>query len=193
MRKVLIVVDMQNDFIDGSLGTKEAQAIVPKVVKKIEEYKNDDNAVIFATYDTHDKNYLATWEGINLPIEHCIKGKHGWLLNEQIEEALLEVKNNMEKFMSIEKPTFGRGDFRDVLLDFTRTFWAFDADDLGNELEIELVGLCTSICVVSNAIILKSTFPDAKIKVDSSCCACVTPETHKAALKTMQMCQIDVV
>lgn len=163
--KTLIVIDMQNDFIDGSLGTKEAVAIVEKVKNKIDEYKRNGDEIIF-TRDTHMENYLDTPEGKNLPVKHCIKGTNGW----QIKDSLVT-----DGAKIIDKPSFGY------------TAW----DEMEFE-EIELVGLCTDICVVSNALILKAQFPNAKISVDSSCCAGVTPQTHAAALETMKMCQIEV-
>lgn len=166
MKKTLIVVDMQNDFIDGSLGTKEAQAIVPNVRKKIQEYKERGDRIIF-TRDTHQTDYLSTPEGKKLPVEHCIQGTKGW----QIADGLY-----VEGCRCIDKPTFGW------------TYWKEEEMDG----DIEMVGLCTDICVVSNALILKATFPEVNITVDASCCAGVTPETHKAALETMKMCQIDV-
>ena len=161
--KTLIVVDMQNDFIDGSLGTKEAQAIVPNVKKKIQEYKNRGDEIIF-TRDTHPSDYLDTPEGKKLPVVHCIKGTKGWQIADGLE---------VEGCTYIDKPTFGWTHWNE------RTFQ-----------EIEMVGLCTDICVVSNALILKATFPSVEITVDASCCAGVTPQTHLAALETMKMCQI---
>lgn len=169
MSKTLIVVDMQNDFIDGSLGTKEAQAIVSNVAKKIKEYKDAGKQVIF-TRDTHPENYLETYEGKHLPVAHCVKNTIGWQISDKLD---FDIENDI----LIDKPTFGW------------THW----NDLIFEDEIELVGLCTDICVVSNALILKATFPNADITVDASCCAGVTPETHKAALETMKMCQIEVI
>ena len=165
MKKTLIVVDMQNDFTTMALGTKEAAAIVPKVNAKIEEYVKNGDEIIF-TRDTHFENYLDTTEGKNLPVEHCIKGTKGW----EIVDGLY-----VEGSKIIDKPNFG---------------WPRWNEE--NFESVELVGLCTDICVVSNALIIKAMFPDAKIKVDSSCCAGVTPETHNAALSTMKMCQIDV-
>jgi len=164
--KTLIVIDMQNDFIDGSLGTKEAVAIVSNVKKKIEEYVAAGGEVIY-TRDTHPENYLDTAEGKKLPVEHCIKGTDGW----QIAEGLY-----VDGAEIIDKPSFGY------------TGW-----NKKNFEEIEIIGLCTDICVVSNALILKAIFPEIKITVDSSCCAGVTPETHNSALETMKMCQIDVI
>ncbi len=165
MKKVLLVIDMQNDFIDGALGTKEAQAIVPNVKEKISKRLSEGWEVIF-TRDTHGEDYLSTPEGKKLPVPHCIQGTHGW----QLADGLY-----VDGCKIIDKPTFGY------------TKW--------NEFEfeaIELIGLCTDICVVSNALILKAQFPAAKISVDSACCAGVSPESHTAALKTMQMCQIDI-
>ena len=161
--KTLIVVDMQNDFIDGSLGTKEAQAIVPNVKKKIQEYKNRGDEIIF-TRDTHQSDYLDTPEGKKLPVVHCIEGTKGWQIADGLE---------VEGCTYIDKPNFGWTHWNE------RTFQ-----------EIEMVGLCTDICVVSNALILKATFPSVEITVDASCCAGVTPQTHLAALETMKMCQI---
>ena len=161
--KTLIVVDMQNDFIDGSLGTKEAQAIVQSVRKKIREYKDRGDEIIF-TRDTHQSDYLETPEGRKLPVVHCIEGTKGWQIADGLE---------VEGCIYIDKPTFGWMHWNE------RTFQ-----------EIEMVGLCTDICVVSNALILKATFPSVEITVDASCCAGVTPQTNQAALETMKMCQI---
>ena len=169
MSKKLIVIDMQNDFISAALGTKEAQAIVPNVKRKIKEYLDAGNEVIF-TRDTHHENYLETNEGRNLPVEHCIYRTFGWNIPSDIDAA---------DCPHIDKPTFG---------------WLKWGEYLDKDVdEIELVGLCTDICVVSNALILKAAFPEADITVDARCCAGVTPETHKAALETMKMCQIKVI
>lgn len=170
--KILVVVDMQNDFIDGALGTKEAEAIVDNVIKKIKEY---DPKNIYATRDTHFENYLETSEGKNLPVVHCIKDTNGWMIESRIAEAMPEAK-------IIDKPTFGSTDLADML---------FARNDK-NPIEIELIGVCTDICVVSNAILLKAKMPEVQISVDASCCAGVTPGTHEAALETMKMCQISV-
>lgn len=166
MKKTLIVIDMQNDFIDMALGTKEAVAIVPAVKEKIEEYKKRGDEIIF-TRDTHFENYLETPEGKKLPVPHCIKGTKGW----DIAEGLY-----VEGAKIIDKPTFGYNGWGEEELE-----------------EVELIGLCTDICVVSNALIIKATFPEAKVSVDSRCCAGVSPESHQAALVTMKMCQIDVI
>lgn len=166
MRKTLIVVDMQNDFIDGALGTKEAQGIVENVKKKIEEYQKSGEQIIF-TRDTHTENYLETSEGKNLPVEHCMEGTSGWQIRDGLE---------VEGAQYVNKPTFGY------------TQW-----NKFNFENIELVGLCTDICVISNAMILKAMFPEIDITVDASCCAGVTPESHKNALEAMKMCQIKVI
>ena len=175
MKKILIVVDMQNDFIDGSLGTPEAEAIVDNVVAKINTYTKD---CVYATRDTHQDDYLMTQEGENLPVVHCIEGTHGWEINDKVKEALGSA-------VVMNKPTFGSMQLADMMV------MEFMGHEM-SECEIELVGLCTDICVVSNAMILKARLPEVKISVDSSCCAGVTPESHDAALKTMQMCQIAV-
>ncbi len=170
MRKILVVVDMQNDFIDGALGTAEAVAIVENVKARIREY---DPADVFVTMDTHAPNYLETQEGRNLPVEHCIKGTEGWRIRKDIAKLLPD-------WHVYEKPTFGS-----VAL-------AKDITEIAanEEIEIEVLGLCTDICVVSNALLLKANMPEVKITVDHTCCAGVTPESHEAALMTMQMCQI---
>ena len=168
MKKTLIVIDMQNDFISGSLGSNEAQAIVPNVKKKIEEYKARGDEIIF-TRDTHQSDYLETNEGKHLPVKHCINGTYGWIIADAV---------NYPEYKHINKHTFGY------------TLWNYEFDELE---DVELVGLCTDICVVSNALILKAQFPNANITVDASCCAGVTPESHQAALTTMSMCQIQVI
>ncbi|MBO5260661.1 MAG: cysteine hydrolase [Coprococcus sp.] len=166
MKKTLIVVDMQNDFIDGSLGTLEAQAIVANVKKKIDEY-NQLGAEIIFTRDTHYEDYLETNEGKNLPVLHCVEDTKGWQIADGLE---------VEGATIINKPSFGY------------TGWA----DFNFE-EVEIIGLCTDICVVSNALIIKALFPEINVTVDASCCAGVTPKSHAAALLTMKMCQVNVV
>ena len=165
MKKTLIVVDMQKDFIDGALGTPEAQAIVPAVIEKIRLRKEEGWEILY-TRDTHGEDYLSTPEGRKLPVPHCIRGTEGWQIPREIY---------WEGCACIDKPTFGYTGWKDY--DFAR---------------IELIGLCTDICVVSNALMLKALFPEAEISVDPLCCAGVTPESHEAALKTMAMCQIDL-
>ena len=169
--KLLIVIDMQNDFIDGSLGTKEAVAILPNVARKIVSARESGQTVIF-TRDTHQKNYLKTQEGKNLPVLHCVEGSDGWQISSKLEVGESRIFN---------KPSFGSME----LADYVAT--------LNNLEEIELVGLCTGICVISNAFILKAKLPEVKITVDASCCACVTPESHKTALSAMKLCQINVI
>ena len=172
MRKILIVIDMQNDFIDAALGTKEAVGIVDAVAEKIRSYPAGD---VYATMDTHSEDYMQTQEGKNLPVMHCIRGTDGWKIRPDIAELLTGAK-------IYEKPTFGS------------TALAADLKELSEkeEIELELVGLCTDICVVSNALLLKAAMPEVKISVDAACCAGVTPQKHLAALETMRSCQIQV-
>lgn len=168
--KLLIVVDMQNDFIDGALGTKEAVAIVPNVVEKIAKARAAGEMVVF-TRDTHQQNYLETQEGKNLPVLHCVEGSAGWMISDKLEVGDSRIFN---------KPSFGSIELADF------------AASLNGLEEIELIGLCTGICVISNAFILKAKLPEVKISVDASCCACVSPESHKTALNAMKLCQINV-
>ena len=170
MRKILVVIDMQKDFIDGALGTKEAEAIVPAVIEKL---CSRDPADIYATRDTHPDNYLDTMEGKNLPVPHCLKGTEGWQIPGEIEKWI-------PKDHIFDKPTFGSVLLAEKLRDLSRQ----------EEIEVELTGLCTDICVVSNALLLKAYMPEVAISVDSACCAGVTPEKHRAALETMASCQI---
>lgn len=169
MKKLLVVVDMQKDFIDGSLGTKEAQEIVSAVAEKIEAYQAAGDEVVF-TYDTHEENYLDTQEGKKLPVVHCIKGTPGWELDQALQ------KYEGKRF---EKPTFGSRSLAEWA-----SFQEFE--------EVELVGLCTDICVISNALLLKAYMPEMPVAVDASCCAGVTPASHNNALEAMKMCQIEI-
>lgn len=174
--KILVVVDMQNDFIDMALGTKEAVAIVPNVVKKITDGDWDK---IYVTYDTHGEDYMETSEGHNLPVPHCIKGSKGWELNIEVESALQAVNCPVVK---VEKPTFGSVRLAELV-----------GEDVAKEkCSVELIGLCTDICVVSNALLLKANYPELPIALDSACVAAVTQETNEAALATMKMCQIQI-
>ncbi|MCR5792858.1 MAG: cysteine hydrolase [Lachnospiraceae bacterium] len=166
--RTLVVVDMQKDFIDGSLGTKEAVQIVPNVAKKLKEYRAKGDQIIF-TRDTHQKNYLETQEGRNLPVEHCIEGTEGWQISNELEVH--------EDDLVINKVTFGH---------------VWDRNLIKGD-EIELVGLCTDICVISNALGLKAVLPEVPILVDASCCAGVTPQSHANALEAMKMCQIKII
>ena len=155
MRKLLIVVDMQKDFIDGSLGTKEAQAIVPAATARIRACRAAGYTVI-ATLDTHEENYMDTREGKHLPVPHCIWGTAGWRIRPEIMDAL------GDDAILVEKPTFGSMDL---------IKWLAGVD------EVELVGLCTDICVISNALLIKAAYPETVVSVDSACCAGVTPES----------------
>ena len=171
MQDILIVVDMQNDFIDGALGTAEAVAIVPKVVEKVKDFKG----TIMFTRDTHGENYMQTQEGRNLPVPHCIRGSHGW----EVCPALEPLRTGL----TIDKPTFGSAELGKLLLEL-------DAKDpVGS---ITLVGLCTDICVISNAMIAKAFLPEVPVAVDAACCAGVTPESHRNALNAMKMCQVRI-
>ena len=156
--KCLVVVDMQNDFIDGSLGTVDAQAIVDKVVQKINEF----DGMIAVTYDTHRPNYLESQEGHLLPVEHCIDGTDGWKLNQAVYDAIDKRHDGGTPVEAFLKPTFGS------------------------------MRLCTDICVISNALLIKAHLPEAKITVDAACCAGVTPESHENALRAMKMCQVNI-
>ena len=168
MKKCIVIVDMQKDFIDGSLGTKEAQNMLPRLLKKLE--RESEAALVF-TQDTHTADYLNTREGKNLPVRHCIKPEAGWEISSALKPFLAKAA------AVVEKPTFGSTALPEVLKDFD---------------EIELVGLCTDICVISNALLLKAFFPEKPISVDASCCAGVTPQSHENALEAMKMCQIQV-
>lgn len=171
MQNILIVVDMQNDFIDGALGTAEAAAIVPRVVERVRGF---DGTVLF-TRDTHGADYLSTQEGRNLPVPHCIRDTDGW----QIREELLP----LVRTQPIDKPAFGSAELGEMLR----------AANLLEPIErITLVGLCTDICVISNALLLKAFLPETEIVVDAACCAGVTPESHKTALDAMRTCQVVV-
>lgn len=172
--KTLVVVDMQNDFVTGSLSTKEAQAIVPNVKARVESGEFEE---FFYTKDTHYSNYLtSTLEGEKLPVEHCIKNTIGWDIIPELQT---------QGFITEEKDTFGS---LEMLDDFIHYSDFPDADD-----EIEICGLCTDICVVSNALLIRAKFPNLKIIVRANCCAGSTPELHEAALKVMESCQIDVI
>ncbi|MDO4188234.1 MAG: cysteine hydrolase [Lachnospiraceae bacterium] len=171
MSDLLIVVDMQNDFIDGALGTKEAVAIVPNVKDKIEKF---DGRVIF-TRDTHYENYLDTQEGKNLPVKHCIKDTEGWQIRSELEA--------LRKTEAIDKVTFGSSELGPMLIKMNEE----EAID-----SITVIGLCTDICVISNVMIAKAFLPEVPIIVDANCCAGVSVETHENALKAMEVCQVKV-
>ena len=172
MQDILVVVAMQNDFIDGVLGTKEAVAIVPKVEERIRNFKG---TVLF-TRDTHESWYLDTQEGKKLPVPHCIRNTEGWQIRNELD--------SLRKTEPIDKETFGSTDLATELV-------AMNIDDeIGS---ITFVGLCTDICVISNALLVKAALPEVPIIVDAACCAGVTPESHENALNAMKMCQIDIV
>ena len=172
MKNILIVVDMQNDFIDGALGTKEAVAIVPKVEEKIRNFEGE----VFFTRDTHETYYLETQEGKNLPVKHCIRDTEGWQIRKELDV--------LRKTNPVDKETFGSTDLAGELT-------MIDEDEgIGS---ITLVGLCTDICVISNALLIKASLPEVPICVDATCCAGVTPESHENALKAMEACQIKII
>lgn len=174
MKHILIVVDIQKDFVDGALGTAEAVAMVDNAAKKIKEFNGD----IFVTYDTHFVNYMETAEGRKLPVPHCIKGTEGWEIDKNIAKSLVG-----KDFTKVEKLTFGSTELPEIVRKAVKD----------EDFDITLIGLCTDICVVSNALILKANFPEKDIYVDATCCAGVTCETHNAALLTMKMCQINII
>lgn len=174
MKKILVVVDMQNDFIDGALGTSEAQAIVSKVEGKIRDFDGE----IYYTRDTHQQNYLETMEGRNLPVKHCIEYTDGWRIKTEIMAA-----SEGKKVIVIDKPTFGSMELIEII----------DEEEKESIESITLIGLCTDICVISNAINLKTRFWETPIIVDSACCAGVTPQSHNNAIEAMKMCQITII
>lgn len=171
MNNILVVVDMQNDFIDGALGTPEAQSIVPKAAEKIRSFSGK---VIF-TRDTHEKNYMNTQEGKKLPVPHCIRGTEGWQICPELRGFC--------KDTPVDKETFGSVELGSILKEYNEK----------NKIEsITLIGLCTDICVISNAMLIKAFLPEVKIIIDASCCAGVTPESNKTALNAMKVCQIEI-
>ena len=178
-KKLLVVIDMQNDFIDGALGTKEAREIVSRAADKIAEHKGP----IFYTMDTHTEEYLNSAEGRKLPVKHCIKGSEGWKLNDRIKEAIEHSESFPDWTREFEKPTFGSVTMAKELKEFVE-------EEIVDSVEI--IGLCTDICVISNALLLKAYYPELMIAVDESCCAGVSYETHKNAIEAMRQCQIDI-
>ena len=177
MNRYLFVIDYQNDFVDGALGTPEAVAILENVTAKIKAYANHPDGVIFVTYDTHAEDYMTTSEGKHLPVPHCIKGTAGWALHPTVAAALEGVA-----YTPVEKPTFGSVELPALVKEAAA----------GEGFAVELIGLCTDICVVSNAMLLKAAFPEVDMSVDAACCAGVSPASHQAALTTMACCQITV-
>lgn len=178
--KCLVVVDMQNDFITGPLGTSEAQIILPKVINKVKSF----NGIVFATADTHDSLYPITQEGKNLPIKHCVEGSNGWMMPKELIEILPKSAKP-----PIRKNTFGSRILGFNIFHLYEEFLFENGEPID---EVILVGLCTDICIISNALLLKAYVPDIKITVDASCCAGTSPEAHEIALKAMQQCQINI-
>lgn len=177
MSRMLVVVDMQNDFIDGALGTKEAQDIVAKVVDKMKAYEAAGREMVF-TMDTHDDNYTDTQEGRKLPVAHCIKGTKGWDICDEVKSAV-----DFTQYKKYEKSSFGSDRFA---MDLAHGAYK-------DVTEMEFVGLCTDICVISNAMLAKTFLPEANIIVDAGCCAGVTPKSHEQALGAMKMCHVDII
>ena len=174
--KVLIVIDMQKDFTTGALGNPETAAVVGNVAEYITKFRNENkDGKLIATLDTHNEDYMNTQEGKKLPVPHCIRGTDGWMLEDAVENAL------GDNCIKLEKITFGAVDLP----------FAVGRDE--NIEEIQLVGVCTDICVISNAMILKAAFPEVPIKIIADCCAGVTPDTHNNALEAMKMCQMEII
>lgn len=193
--KIVVVVDMQNDFIDGALGSPEAQAIVPVMVDRLHEL-DDGNTLLFFTKDTHFANYLETQEGKNLPVAHCIEGTPGWSINKQIS-SYTDYGSNFLTYSTrdirksrVLKHTFGSTELADIIRELV--YEKHKHPDIEID-EVILMGVCTDICVISNAMLLKAYCPELPITVDASCCAGVTPESHKNALAAMKMCQINII
>lgn len=177
MKKVLIIIDMQNDFITGALGNQDCEGAVPQIVKRLETEKYD---FIYLTRDTHQSNYMETQEGRNLPVPHCIEGTDGWQIHDDIMHAVLQTGTD---YKIIDKPTFGS----ELLGQELKDYIAMNADT-----ELDFVGVCTGICVISNAMIAKAVVPETTINVIASCCACVTPKSHETALEAMKLCQMNI-
>lgn len=178
MRKFLIIIDAQIDFVNGALGTPEAEHVVKNICDKIESESWDE---VYATQDTHEDNYLSTLEGRKLPIKHCIRGSAGWSLHPAISETLKTIK-----YQVIQKGTFGTSKL-------ARAIASQQTNRDENDFKIEIVGFCTDICVISNALILREAFPNIQIAVDVACCAGTTLDAHKAAIEIMKSCHIDII
>lgn len=178
MKKILVVVDMQNDFITGALGNAECQATVEKVVDVIKNNKYDN---IFLTRDTHHDNYMETQEGKNLPVPHCIENTAGWEIVDAVSEAVAVCRDADVKI--IDKPTFGSVELGAILREI------YDKEDA----IIDFCGVCTGICVISNVMIAKANCPEAEIRVFQDACACITPESHRTAIEAMRLCQVSII
>lgn len=170
-KNVLAVIDMQNDFIDGTLGTKEAEAIVEKVAAQIRDFEGE----VVYTRDTHFEDYLRTQEGTKLPVEHCIKETEGWQIREEVQKA------HTGEAKIFDKPTFGSVELAEYL------------KNMADLESVTVIGLCTDICVISNALVIKAFLPEVTVRVNADCCAGVTPESHRNALEAMRMCQVEIV
>ena len=178
MNKILVVIDMQNDFITGCLGNKECEAVVSNVVKVIGKEKYTK---IYLTRDTHFENYSETQEGRKLPVIHCVKDSYGWQVNDQVMSAVVSCETEFE---FVDKPSFGSTNLGQIISKL--------ADEYSNDVEFVFVGVCTGICVISNVIIAKASAPECKVTVIENACACVTPDTHSTAIAAMKTCQVDV-
>lgn len=186
MKNLLLVIDVQNSFIDGELGSEQAVDTVPNIVKKIEEF---NNGIIITTQDTHEANYMETPEGKNLPVSHCIRGSEGWEINGDVMNAIQErIKIEGITTINVQKPTFGSVELANVVNNLVRS--------TDEDVNIEICGFCTDICIVSNAMLIKTMLYDlnrVNISIIKDCCAGVTPEKHNAALEVMKSCQINVI
>ena len=173
---------VQNDFIDGALSNEVAKSRIPNIIKKINDF---DGEHILITKDTHNEDYMSTSEGIHLPVPHCIKGTNGWEIN---KDVMFTIETKKIPYTIIEKPTFGSWQLTSFIDNFTKT--------CDNPIELNVIGFCTDICVISNVIMLKAALfdnPNVEIIVDSNCCAGVTEEKHNAALEVMKSCQINII
>ena len=179
MKKVLVVVDMQNDFVTGPLGSRQAMKIVPNIKKKIEHYLANNNSIIY-TYDTHHEDYLQTQEGRSLPIPHCIEYTDGWRVVPELTQLALK---NPTQIHTLTKHTFGSMDLVNTITDIVTE---------AEEYAVEFIGVCTDICIVTNALLLKTALPECDISVDASCCAGTSREKHLAALEVLESCQIKI-
>lgn len=189
--KTLVVIDMQNDFIDGVLGTKEAKEVVPKVVQKIDTFvkeaeEDDEERCVIATVDIHYDGYLDTQEGRNLPVEHCMDQTEGSYINDDVKDALV-LSSDRVKFLMYDKSSFASVEAVEEIVNLRR-----DGRDVSEDDEVIFIGVCTDICVISNAMLLKAVDPELQITVDAACCAGTTPENHENALRAMKQCQINI-
>ncbi len=179
MKRILVIVDVQNDFITGSLGNAECQAVIPNIINVI---KDGDYQRIILTRDTHHEDYLNTLEGKNLPVTHCIEKTEGWLVNEEVLNAICE---KSYQYHFIDKPTFGS-------LELGKTLYE-EYTENNMDIQVDFVGVCTGICVISNVLIAKTYCPEAMIRVIENACACVTTESHKTAIDAMKLCQVEII